>query len=46
MTNKEILAELKRSWEYLYDIRENGCIDHCTGQKIILQIFIMISTRH
>lgn len=32
MTNKEILAELKRSWEYLYDIRENGCIDHCTGQ--------------
>ena len=32
MTNKEILAELKRSWEYLYDIRENGCIDHCNGQ--------------
>ena len=32
MTNKEILAELKRSWEYLYDIRENGCIDHCSGQ--------------
>ena len=32
MTDKEILAELKRSWEYLYDIRENGCIDHCTGQ--------------
>ena len=32
MTDKEILAELKRSWEYLYDIRGNGCIDHCTGQ--------------
>ena len=32
MTNKEILAELKRSYEYLRDIRENGCIDHCTGQ--------------
>lgn len=32
MTDKEILAELKRSWEYLYDIRENGCIDHCDGQ--------------
>ena len=32
MTDKEILAELKRSYEYLRDIRENGCIDHCTGQ--------------
>ena len=32
MTNKEILAELKRSYEYLRDIRENGCIDHCNGQ--------------
>lgn len=32
MTNKEILAELKRSYEYLRDIRENGCIDHCSGQ--------------
>lgn len=32
MTNKEILAELKRSYEYLYDIRENGCCDHCMGQ--------------
>ena len=32
MTDKEILAELKRSWEYLYNIRENGCIDHCAGQ--------------
>ena len=32
MTDKEILAELKRSYEYLYDIRENGCIDHCKGQ--------------
>lgn len=32
MTDKEILAELKRSYEYLRDIRENGCIDHCSGQ--------------
>lgn len=32
MTNREILAELKRSYEYLRDIRENGCIDHCNGQ--------------
>ena len=32
MTNKEILAELKKCYEYLYDIRENGCIDHCNGQ--------------
>ena len=32
MTNKEILAELKRSYEYLRDIRENGSIDHCNGQ--------------
>lgn len=32
MTNKEILAELKRSYEYLRDIRENGCVDHCSGQ--------------
>ena len=32
MTNKEILAELKMSYEYLRDIRENGCIDHCCGQ--------------
>lgn len=32
MTNREILAELKRSYEYLRDIRENGCIDHCSGQ--------------
>lgn len=32
MTNKEILAELKMSYEYLRDIRENGCIDHCNGQ--------------
>ena len=32
MTNKEILAELKRSYEYLRDIRENGCIDYCSGQ--------------
>lgn len=32
MTDKEILAELKRSYEYLRDIRENGCIDHCNGQ--------------
>ena len=32
MTNREILAELKKSYEYLRDIRENGCIDHCSGQ--------------
>ena len=32
MTNKEILAELKISYENLRDIRENGCIDHCDGQ--------------
>lgn len=32
MTNKEILAELKRSYEYLRDIRESGCADHCNGQ--------------
>lgn len=32
MTDKEILAELKKSYEYLQDIRENGCIDHCDGQ--------------
>lgn len=32
MTDKEILAELKKSYEYLTDIRENGCIDHCNGQ--------------
>lgn len=32
MTDKEILAELKKSYEYLYDIRENGCSDHCCGQ--------------
>lgn len=32
MTDKEILAELKRSYEYLVDIRENGCVDHCSGQ--------------
>lgn len=32
MTNREILGELKSAYEYLYDIRENGCIDHCDGQ--------------
>lgn len=32
MTDKEILSELKRSYEYLIDIRENGSIDHCSGQ--------------
>ena len=32
MTNKEILAELKKSYEYLQDIRGNGCQDHCNGQ--------------
>ena len=31
MTNKEILAELKISYENLRDIRENGCIDHYNG---------------
>lgn len=32
MTDKEILGELKSSYENLVDIRENGCYDHCTGQ--------------
>ena len=32
MNDKEILAELKKSYEYLNDIRENGCFDHCNGQ--------------
>ena len=32
MTNKEILAELKKSYEYLRDIRENRCVVHCNGQ--------------
>ena len=32
MTDKELLAELKISYENLRDIRENGCIDHCNGQ--------------
>ena len=32
MTNKELLAELKMSYEYLQDIRDNGCADHCCGQ--------------
>ena len=32
MSDKEILAELKQSYEYLTDIRENGCADHCNGQ--------------
>ena len=32
MTNKEILAELKKSYEYMQDIRNNGCVDHCNGQ--------------
>ena len=32
MSNKEILAELKKSYEYLRDIRENGSQDHCDGQ--------------
>ena len=32
MTDKEILAELKRSYEYLVDIRENGSVDNCSGQ--------------
>ena len=32
MTDKEILAELKRSYEYLDDITENGSELHCNGQ--------------
>lgn len=32
MTDREILAQLKSSYEYLRDIRENGCGDHCDGQ--------------
>lgn len=32
MMDIEILAELKNSYEYLADIRENGCEDHCAGQ--------------
>lgn len=32
MTDREILAQLKKSYENLQDIRENGCNDHCTGQ--------------
>lgn len=32
MSDKEILAELKKSYEYLTDIRENGSYDHCNGQ--------------
>lgn len=32
MTDKEILSQLKKSYEYLTDIRENGCMDHCSGQ--------------
>lgn len=32
MTDRELLAQLKKSYEYLYDIRENGCNDHCVGQ--------------
>ena len=32
MTDREILAELKKSYNYLSDIRENGCMDHNEGQ--------------
>ena len=32
MTNKEILGELTQCYRFLYDIRENGCSDHCCGQ--------------
>lgn len=32
MPDKEILGELKICYENLYDIRENGCADHCDGQ--------------
>lgn len=41
MTNKEILAELKKSYEYLFDIIENGSQLHCDGQmdiKLINQL--------
>lgn len=34
MTDKEILAELKRSYEYLDDITENGSELHCNGQML------------
>lgn len=32
MTDKEVLAELKRSYEYLTDITENASSYHCCGQ--------------
>lgn len=32
MTDREILAQLKKSYENLQDIRENGCSDICNGQ--------------
>lgn len=35
MTDKEILAELKRSYEYLDDIIENGSELHCNGQMSV-----------
>ena len=47
MTDKEILAGLKISYEKLYDIRENSCVDHCDGQlenNLIKKIEIAKST--
>lgn len=32
MTDREILAELKQSYDFLTDIEENGSNDHCCGQ--------------
>ncbi|MCK9545032.1 MAG: hypothetical protein M0R03_23700 [Novosphingobium sp.] len=32
MTDKEILAQLKKSYEYILDITENGSQIHCNGQ--------------
>lgn len=46
MTNKEILAELKKSYEYLTDIRFNGCADHFGGQldlKLINMLEVAIN---
>ncbi len=39
MTNKEILAELKKSYEYLNDICENGSFEHCNGQLNQEQVY-------
>lgn len=34
ITNKEILAELKKSYAYLQDIRENGCNEQLESNQI------------